>query len=335
MFKAALSLPLTLALSFSAAATHAGDYASTPEAQAIIKQLAKEGISEAWTAKAISQAERKESILEAMDRPAEKRLNWTGYRKIFLTQARIKNGVTFWNQNEKALARAEAEFGVPAEIIVAIIGVETSYGTNMGSYRIIDSLSTLGFDYPRRGEFFRKELTNFLRLAYKEKFDPASLKGSYAGAMGYGQFMPSSYLDYAVDYSGDGIPDIWDNADDAIGSVANYFKKHGWLVDGVTVLPVNPPADGSWKLSLSDGLKPETPMNTLRAQGLKVPEFLGNEMGNLMAFETDDGVQYWLGMNNFYAISRYNHSRFYSLAVYQLAHAIKNARDNMNAGDKP
>ncbi|MDH2431870.1 lytic murein transglycosylase B [Pokkaliibacter sp. MBI-7] len=331
MGKARLYAGMVLALSLLGNAWADG-YADYPEAQQMAQQLDKEGIRKDWVLQVLSQAERKDSILEAISKPAERRLNWSEYRKIFLTQARINKGVAFWNANESALSRAEAQYGVPAEVIVAIIGVETSYGGNMGNYRVVDALSTLGFDYPKRGEFFRKELANYLRITYKEKLDPLTFKGSYAGAMGYGQFMPSSYLQYAVDFNGDGVPDIWEDPVDAIGSVANYFAGHGWVAGGVTVLPVMPPAGEGWKSLVQTGLKPNTPLNQIRQAGIRVPDFLGNQNGLLMALETDKGQEYWLGLDNFYVITRYNHSRHYAMAVYQLAHEVKMARDA--AGEK-
>ena len=181
-------------------------------------------------------AAKKQSILDAISRPAEKRLTWAQYRKIFVTNSRIKKGVTFWKEHEDILSKVEQEFGVPAAVIVAIIGVETRYGENKGSYRVIDALSTLAFDYPPRSKFFRKELKEFLLLSREQKQDPLALMGSYAGAMGYGQFIPSSYRAYAIDYDKDGFVDIWNNTDDAIGSVANYFKVHGWKSNQAVVV---------------------------------------------------------------------------------------------------
>lgn len=181
------------------------------------------------------QAERKQAILDAISRPAERVKPWKEYRPIFLTDSRIAQGVDFWRENEAALTRAETEYGVPAEIIVAIIGVETFYGRNTGSHRVIDALSTLGFDYPPRQPFFRQQLKEFLLLTREEQVDPLTLKGSYAGAMGLPQFMPSSFRAYAVDFDGDGRIDIWNNPTDAIGSAASYFKQHGWTAGGPVV----------------------------------------------------------------------------------------------------
>ena len=208
-------------------------------------------------------ATKKQTIIDAISRPAEKTLTWAEYRKIFVTPTRIRQGVKFWNNNQQILEQAEREFGVPAEIMVAILGVETFYGTRKGSFRVIDALSTLAFDYPPRSRFFRKELTEFLLLSREQKQDPLSLTGSYAGAMGYGQFIPSSYRAYAIDYDKDGFADIWNNTRDAIGSVANYFKQHHWKTGEIVVIRsrVNPDYDPS---VVNQSLKPSTSIGELR-----------------------------------------------------------------------
>jgi membrane-bound lytic murein transglycosylase B len=176
----------------------------------------------------LASAQRKQSILDAISRPAEKTKPWKDYRKIFITSDRINKGVTFWQNHKKILDEVSSKYGVDPEIIVAILGVETRYGDITGSYRVIDALATLGFDYPPRASFFKKQLEEFFLLSREQNQNPLSLKGSYAGAMGYGQFIPSSYRHYAVDHDGDGFADIWNNPTDAIASVANYFREHGW-----------------------------------------------------------------------------------------------------------
>ncbi len=202
----------------------------------------------------ISQAKRQQSIIDAMNRPAEKKKQWHEYRNIFLKQKRIDGGVEFWNKHQATLEKVSKDSGVPIEIIVAIIGVETNYGGNMGSYRVIDALYTLAFDYPKRSPFFTKELEKFLVLTEKEKISATETKGSYAGAMGYGQFMPSSYLMYSLDYDNDGSRDLLDNIDDAIASVANYFKAHGWKKDEVVVIQAQ--TDKNFKKLKKQELKP-------------------------------------------------------------------------------
>ncbi|MEZ5569555.1 MAG: lytic murein transglycosylase B [Halioglobus sp.] len=214
----------------------ADNYGDNPAALALVDELvAEEGFDRAQLLSVFAEAERKDSILEAISRPAEKTKAWHEYRAIFLTEQREAEGVEFFLKHRKTLERAERELGVPAEMIVAIIGVETYYGRISGKFRVLDALSTLAFDYPRRSPFFTSELKNYLLLTRDQGFDPTSLMGSYAGAMGYGQFMPSSYREYAIDFDDDGVIDIWNNPVDAIGSVANYFREHGWREGGSRV----------------------------------------------------------------------------------------------------
>ncbi|OII56879.1 lytic murein transglycosylase B, partial [Pseudomonas putida] len=209
---------------------HAGDYQGSPQVAQFVGEMSRDyGFAPEQLMGVFAEVQRKQSILDAISRPAERVKPWKDYRPMFITDARIARGVDFWRQHEAVLARAEQEYGVPAQYIVAIIGVETFFGRNTGNYRVIDALSTLGFDYPPRAEFFRKELREFLLLAREEQLDPLTLKGSYAGAMGLPQFMPSSFRNFAVDFDGDGHINIWNNPDDAIGSVASYFKRHGWV----------------------------------------------------------------------------------------------------------
>ncbi|MBT5208783.1 MAG: lytic murein transglycosylase, partial [Halieaceae bacterium] len=190
-----------------------GEYSERTERDEVLANVVEQGVDRTWAAALLDQAERKQSILDAISRPAEKTKPWYDYRKIFLTDKRAREGVAFAQQNAETLAKVSDQTGVPASVITAIIGVETFYGRITGSYRVIDALATLAFDYPKRSPFFTRELQNFLVLAYESGKDPLALKGSYAGAMGYGQFMPSSYRAYAVDYDGDGVADIWTNAD--------------------------------------------------------------------------------------------------------------------------
>ena len=206
----------------------ADDYNDQPQVQAFINMMVdKHGFKEEELVVVFSKAQRREDILELMRKPAEKRLQWYEYRKIFVTPARIDGGVAFWKENAGVLNKAEAAFGVAAQIIVAIIGVETRYGSNTGRHRVLDALSTLAFDYPPRSEFFTGELEQYLILAREEDIDVVTTTGSYAGAMGYGQFIPSSYRNFAVDFDEDGKRDLWNNRMDIIGSVANYFNRHG------------------------------------------------------------------------------------------------------------
>ena len=270
------------------------------------------------------------SILEAIQRPAEKKLLWYQYRKIFLKEKRIKQGVEFWLNNELKLKEAEKKFGVPPEVITAIIGVETNYGRNSGSYRVIDSLNTLAFHYPKRAPFFLSELEQFLLLVREQDFIPEKLKGSYAGAMGMPQFISSSYRNYAIDFDGDNVVDIWGNPDDVIGSVANYFFQHGWENKGsvITEVTIN---GKEYKNILDEKLQLDIYGSDLKKYGIVVnSNFDDDEKLKLFEFKLEDASEYWLAQNNFYVITRYNHSKLYAMAVYQLALKIKERKEAHN-----
>jgi membrane-bound lytic murein transglycosylase B len=230
--------------------------------------------------------------------------------------------VAFAQQNAETLAKVSDQTGVPASVITAIIGVETFYGRITGSYRVIDALATLAFDYPKRSPFFTRELQNFLVLAYESGKDPLALKGSYAGAMGYGQFMPSSYRAYAVDYDGDGVADIWTNADDAIASVANYFLRHGWEPGAPVIVPAN--YDGDSSEIFAGGLKPEKTVGELAEEGFAPRSATDISLvATPLRLEGSEGYEYWLCLENFYVITRYNHSAMYALSVWQLSLEIE------------
>jgi len=273
-----------------------------------------------------AQVQRQQAIVDAMNRPAEKTKTWAEYRAIFMRENRIAGGVSFWQDNAEALRRAEQTYGVPAEYIVAIIGVETLYGKITGNYRVMDALSTLAFYYPRRADFFTRELEQYLLLTREHQQDPLAHKGSYAGAMGYGQFMPSSYRHYAVDFDGDSIPDIWRNTTDAIGSVANYFARHGWQAGAQVVTRARPATDFTHK-ELNSITKPAHTLAEWRSWGLTPVENLADTLtATGLEMEGEDGLEYWLGFNNFYVITRYNRSPMYALAVHQLAQALYTRR---------
>ncbi len=310
-------------LAWPALSQAAGDYADSAKARALIDELvAEEGFEQAQLQAIINQAERKQSILDAISRPAEKTKPWYEYRKIFVTDQRIKEGREFIDAHRDTLARAEAETGVPAEIIVAIIGVETYYGRITGKYRVIDALTTLAFDYPKRSPFFTSELKNYLLLTREQGVDPLSFNGSYAGAMGYGQFMPSSYRAYAVDFDGDGLKDIWNNPVDAIGSVANYFKAHGWRA-GEPIASRAKLIDDMPDDWFNDGLKPHRIVAEYIAAGLlPEAELKPAAEATAMKFEGEAGDEYWIGLYNFYVITRYNHSAMYALSVYQISQQL-------------
>lgn len=301
------------------------NYGNNPAAIELIDELvAEEGFDRDALVTVFTGASRQDSIIDAMNRPAEKTKAWHEYRQIFINDKRIAGGVDFHREHAETLARAEAETGVPADIIVAIIGVETYYGRIAGSYRVIDALSTLAFDYPRRADFFTSELKHYLLLTRDQGMDPLQPVGSYAGAMGYGQFMPSSYRSYAVDFDADGKADIWTNPVDAIGSVANYFKAHGWTPGGPVTVRATAPADvPEDMLSRGRSLTPRFTVSEFLAAGFKVAGELDPEAEAIgIEFELEDGLEYWLGLHNFYVITRYNHSAMYAMAVYDLSQAI-------------
>ena len=301
--------------------TAAADYSDHPSAEALINRVAERGVDRDWLQSALTEATRQESILKAISRPAEKSKPWSEYQDIFLTNRRAKEGIEFWRENRETLDRVSQDTGVPSEVIVAIIGVETYYGRITGGYRVIDALSTLAFDYPRRSPFFTKELEVFLELAYQSGLPLAELKGSYAGAMGLGQFMPSSYRAYAKDYEGDGVIDIWTNPNDAIMSVANYFVAHGWRPGGEVITR----ATFSGDPTLFDvGLKPKLRIDALADKGLKpVTDQSSDQLATPIRFDGKSGEEHWLGLHNFYVITRYNHSAMYAMAVHQLSQTLR------------
>ncbi len=271
---------------------------------------------------ALRDAKSRQSILDAISRPAERTLTWAEYRNIFLTEKRIRAGVEFWHEHEDTLARISEETGVPTEILVGIIGVETFFGRITGSYRVLDALSTLAFDYPPRSRFFRKELAEFLLLVREEGLDPSAPTGSYAGAMGAPQFMPSSFRAYAVDSSDDGKRDIWTNWTDVIGSVANYFVEHGWQPGG-EVIAFAMLANDWTRDTPKNSLKLEETVESISRSGVMfATELDGDARASLLKLDGKDGPEYWVGFHNFFVITRYNRSVMYALAVYQLGQEI-------------
>ena len=295
-----------------------------PEAQHFIDEMvSNDNFDRAYLEQVFSQAQLQPKIIEAMSHPAEG-LPWHRYKQIFLTDKRIQQGVDFWNTHQATLARAEEEYGVPAKTIVAIIGVETFYGKHQGTYRVIDALSTLAFDFPKRATFFRKELREYLLMARENQLDPLSFTGSYAGAFGQGQFMPSSYRHYAVDFSGKHEKDLQHNTDDAIGSVANYLRKNGWQPQHPVTSHVNKGNPDQFKQASQHPTKPKTPLADLR---LSIDDDVSTaEAATLMEFAEQDQNDYWVGYQNFYAITRYNPSLLYAMAVHQLGESIEEAR---------
>ncbi|MCK5647771.1 MAG: lytic murein transglycosylase B, partial [Gammaproteobacteria bacterium] len=300
-----------------------------PDVQLFIKEMVKQhNFKHNELETLFSQVKIKQKILDAISRPAEKSKAWHEYRKIFLTQKRIDQGVKFWQENSDIISYAEKVYGVAPEIMVAIIGVETFYGRLQGKHRVMDALSTLAFKYPKRSKFFRGELKHFLIMSREQNFDPLSRNGSYAGAMGMGQFIPSSFQSYAVDFNGDGQKDIWENNADAIGSVANYFKRHGWKKDLPVTdkLQLNKENTISYEQRCKRSCKPAQSVADFKQQGLQGKTSVADQTAAiLLILQQKSAKEYWLGYNNFYVISRYNHSTLYSMAVYQLSQEIKQA----------
>ena len=307
-----------------AASLDAGDYKGREDVEAFITRIAQDSdYSEAELIALFSQVKKQSQLFDRLDRPAEKALEWHQYRKIFIKEKRIAEGVKFWQKHEKLLSEVSRKTGVPAEIIVAIIGVETFYGIYRGKDPVFDSLVTIAFDYPRRAKFFLGELEQFLLLVKEQNFDARSLKGSYAGAMGMPQFISSSYRHYAVDGDGDGRINLFDNIADITSSVANYFVRHGWREGETVARPLIAVADNSVS-SLEVGIKPRYKWSEIKPYGLTSKFRIEEDMPlALVRLEQKNYPEYWAGFQNFYTITRYNHSELYAMAAYQLSILIK------------
>lgn len=318
MLRRALAVFSTLLL---AAPLRADDL---PGPERFASELAAEtGWSEADIRATLQLARRIPGILDAISRPAESK-PWHQYRPIFLNEARIQGGIEFMRRNRNLLERIEHETGVPASLVTAIIGVETSYGKITGSYRVLDALYTLGFHYPPRAGFFREELKHLFYLAGEEQLPITALKGSYAGAMGWGQFIPSSYRRYAVDGDGDGRRDLWNSLPDIVASVANYFVEHGWAHEGPVAEPARAAPDA--RSFERDGLNMTSSVGELAALGYTIEADLDPaQPATLLKLDGSAGDEYWLVFPNFYVISRYNRSPLYSMAVHQLAQELESA----------
>ena len=272
----------------------------------------------------LAKAEIKATVIKKISTPAERKLSWGEYRKIFITNERINAGATFWRENREMLERITLESGVPVEILVGILGVETYFGRITGKDRVIDALATLAFEYPPRATFFRKELMQFLILAREEELDPTEPMGSYAGAMGRPQFMPSSFRAYAVDSTGDGKRDIWDNWADASGSIASYFLAHGWRSREEVVAQAS--LGSNWSRAVpkpTNTLKMTDTVESLSKKGVVfATDLCADSGGQLLTYEGDDGIEHWVGFHNFFVITKYNRSVMYALAVHQLGQQI-------------
>ena len=292
-----------------------GDYSSNDAVKNFINEMHhKHDFDQNFLNSIFLSASKQQKIIDLMNRPAEKTFSWDKYRKRLVSPMRIENGKKFLNAYMTEFMAAEKEFGVPKEIIASIIGIESSYGSIKGSTRVIDSLATLSFDYPRRSKFFKIQLENFLLLSREENFDPLEVNGSYAGAMGFGQFLPESYRRLAIDFDEDGIRDIINNPADAIGSVANYLMKNGWQKGSNIAVEANlinkeNPISTIWKMKKNEYLELE-PKNKVEFDELKSETYL-------QVAVSDDS--YWIGGNNLKVLSRYNKSSFYVIAVLLLS----------------
>lgn len=313
----------------------AGDpaYLERDEVQRFIDAQVEEGFDEGELRALFAGADGLQRVLDLISAPAEAR-PWKDYRPIFLTRERIQAGVRFWEAHESTLLRAQERFRVNPDIIVAIIGVETFYGRHAGGFPVFDALVTLGFDYPPRADFFRSELAHYLRLVREEGLDLRATRGSYAGAMGRGQFISSSYREYAVDFDGDGRRDLLDSWPDAIGSVANYFQRHGWSMGAPVVVRAQVESD-DYKALVSRPYRARYTLDELAEKGVRpVSSVDPDARFSVIELEAEDGIQVWLGYENFYVITRYNRSPLYAMAVYELSREIREAREaELRGGD--
>jgi len=308
---------LSVCFSTQAATT---PYSKRPEVRAYIKEMvARHGFVEKELVYLFSRVKREDKVLEAIAAPAEKVRTWPEYREMLVNERRIAGGAAFWRAHRAALTRAERDFGVPAEYIVAIIGVETQYGRNVGKWRVVDALTTLAFDYPPRADFFRDELTSYLLLARDEGIDVFATRGSYAGAFGIPQFMPGSARRYAVDFDGSGSIDLHRSPSDALGSVANFLQRHGWQTGKDVLLPAKLQGE-AWKQYADGSLEPRRTVAELARAGVEVPAGHAEEKAVLVQLADDDAR---VGLQNFYVLTRYNRSAYYAAAAFELARAVK------------
>lgn len=325
-----LFVSLVISVVLNAAEIKLGDYRNRADVNEFIERMARQSdYSEEELIELFSGVKKQSHLFELLNKPAEKELQWHQYRHIFIKDRRIQQGVEFWREHLDLLTEISLKTGVPAEIIIAIIGVETFYGTYRGKDPVFDSLVTLAFDYPRRSAFFSRELEQLLLLTREQNLDPTTLMGSYAGAMGMPQFIASSYRSYAVDFDGDGQANLFDSIPDIFASVANYFVKHGWRTNEPIAGPLTALENNSID-QLNPGVKPNYKWSDLSRNGLySKTELDPNTAVALVKLEQKDAAEYWVGLQNFYVITRYNHSEMYAMAVYQLSLLIK---DRMRRG---
>jgi membrane-bound lytic murein transglycosylase B len=302
-------------------------YAQRSDVIKFIDEISTEhNIDKSQALNALSKVEKSDEIIKRMTTQYEA-LPWHKYQAMLVTDKKIQGGTKFWREYAEILKQAEKEFGVPAQLIVAIIGVESSYGDNSGKYPVLQALATLAFDYPPRADFFKNELKEYLLLITEQKLDPLALKGSYAGAMGMPQFIASSYRNFAVDFDNSGQIDLHNNIPQVIGSVANYFKVHGWK-SGEPVIHKAKVKGNKYKnlqVAARNNPVPAIPLQIVKEHGITPVLKIKDPKTPIALLEFNNGkeTEYWLGLNNFYVITRYNNSSNYALAVHQLGDAIK------------
>lgn len=313
------------------------NFAQSQEVAEFIDQIAaRHGFDKAELVSTLGKVEYVDRTIQLMKpAPPGRPKNWQAYRNRFIEPLRISAGIAFWDEHLEALARAQAQYGVPAEIIVGIIGVETVYGRNTGNFRVMDAITTLAFAYPdtsnrlARMAYFQRELENTLLFARESAIDPFSLLGSYAGAIGWPQFMPGSIRKYAIDFDHDNKIDLSNSPVDAIGSVANFLVQHGWKSGEPTVFPVTvSPNSNSWEGFIGQGLEAKFTLDELKEAGVSPKTEPPSEMlyGLVDLQNGVEPTEYWLGTNNFFAITKYNRSYFYAMSVIELGQAVRNAR---------
>ena len=318
-----------LALLLCAPVFAQASYAERAEVATFVRELSeRHGMTETELMRVFERAQRLDPVLEAIARPAERVRTWEEYRALLVSERRIAEGVEFWKKHRRTLERAHKKYGVAPEYVVAIIGVETSYGRNTGNWRVLDALTTLAFDYPPRARFFRGELENYLLMAREAGLDVFSIRGSYAGAIGIPQFMPSSARRYAVDFDGNGTIDLQSSRADAIGSVANFLKVHGWERDADVAVEARVPGD-AWRAFADGRFEPRHTLTELREAGIEFhsPQPAGASATLVELANADRPSEFRVGLRNFYVITRYNRSALYAAAVSDLASELKKGYD--------
>jgi membrane-bound lytic murein transglycosylase B len=333
--RAALAALLALCAGFASAQT---SYQNRKEVKEFVSEMVKKhGFDRKQLTRVLAQAQYQPGIVRAMEQPPESALaSWQAYRAIFLKPERIEAGAQFWTRNAEALKRAASEFGVPEDVIIGIIGVETTFGRNIGTYRVIDALATLAFDYPKRSAYFRGELEHYLVFSRDQRIDPLRVKGSYAGAIGIPQFMPGSYRRFAVDFDGDGQINLATSPADAIGSIGNFLKSHGW-VRGQPVAFVAEVSGERWRKLAGAGIVPATPFADLPEYGVKAAADLpGDTLCALIELESPgQPLDVRVTLQNFFVLTRYNRSNLYAAAVLDLAAEIARARSAATSAPAP